>query len=172
MSQIFGELIGLFFLQAWEDRRRPKNVHLVELGPGRGTLMADMMRATAKLRPEFVHATRLTLVETSPALRAKQADTLAALPVNWVSRFDDVPADGPLFLVANEFFDALPIHQFVKGERGWHERMVTSDGDELRFALTPDTIPSSVIPASVRDAPNSLGHRSERGCNRARAPHR
>ncbi len=153
VSQIFGELIGLFFLQAWEERRRPREFQLVELGPGRGTLMADMMRAAAKLRPEFVHAARITLVETSPALRAKQADTLAALPVNWVSRFDDVPADGPLFLVANEFFDALPIHQFWKSERGWHERMVTSDGEELRFALTPDTVPLSVIPASVRDAP-------------------
>ena len=153
VSQVFGELIGLFFLQAWEDRGRPKNVHLVELGPGRGTLMADMIRATAKLRPEFVHAARLTLVETSPALRAKQADALAALPLNWVSRFDDAATDGPLFLIANEFFDALPIHQFAKGERGWHERMVTRDEEELRFALTPDTIPPSVIPASVRDAP-------------------
>jgi NADH dehydrogenase [ubiquinone] 1 alpha subcomplex assembly factor 7 len=154
VNQIFGELIGLFFLQAWEDRGRPKNFNLVELGPGRGTLMADMMRATAKLRPEFAHAARLTLVETSPALRAKQADTLSALPVNWVSRFDDVAVDGPLFLVANEFFDALPIHQFAKSERGWHERMATRDGEELRFALTPDTIPPSVIPAAVRDAPN------------------
>ena len=154
VSQIFGELIGLFFLQAWEDRGRPKNVQLVELGPGRATLMADMMRTAAKLRPQFVDAARITLVETSPALRAKQADTLASLPVNWMSRFDDVPSDGAMFLVANEFFDAFPIHQFARGERGWHERMVTSEGEELRFALTPDTVPPSVIPASVRDAPN------------------
>jgi len=153
VSQIFGELIGLFFVQAWEDRGRPKRFRLVELGPGRGTLMADMMRAAAKLRPEFAHGARITLVETSPALRAKQADALAALPVEWMSRFDEVPEDGPLFLVANEFFDALPIHQFVKSERGWHERMVTSAGDELRFALTPDTVPPSVIPDSVRSAP-------------------
>ena len=153
VSQIFGELIGLFFVQAWEDRQRPKNFQVVELGPGRGTLMADMMRAAAKLRPEFVHAARVTLVETSPALRAKQADALAALPVEWVTRFDDVPKDGPLFLVANEFFDALPIHQFVKSERGWHERMVRRDSDDLRFALTPDTVPPPVIPESVRSAP-------------------
>ena len=153
VSQIFGELIGLFFLQAWEDRGRPKNFQLVELGPGRGTLMADMMRAATKVRPEFVHGAQITLLETSPALRAKQAETLAALPVNWVSRFDDVPSSGPLFLIANEFFDALPIHQFVKSERGWHERMVTRDGDELRFALTPDAVPPSVIPESVRNAP-------------------
>jgi NADH dehydrogenase [ubiquinone] 1 alpha subcomplex assembly factor 7 len=68
-------------------------------------------------------------------------------------RFDDVPTDGPLFLIANEFFDALPIHQFVKGERGWHERMVTSESDSLRFALAPDTVPASVIPEAVRQAP-------------------
>jgi NADH dehydrogenase [ubiquinone] 1 alpha subcomplex assembly factor 7 len=152
VSQIFGELIGFFFMQAWEDRWRPKAFQLVELGPGRGTLMADLMRAAAKVRPEFVHAAQITLVETSPTLRAKQAETLASLPVNWVSRFEDVPADGALFLVANEFFDALPIHQFVKGERGWHELMVISDGDELRFTLTPDTVPPSVIPESVRKA--------------------
>jgi NADH dehydrogenase [ubiquinone] 1 alpha subcomplex assembly factor 7 len=153
VSQIFGELIGLFFVQAWEDRGRPRTFQLVELGPGRGTLMADMMRAAAKLRPQFVEAARITLVETSPALRAKQADSLASLPVNWVSRFDDVPADGPLFLVANEFFDALPIRQFWKSEHGWHECMVINEGEELRLALTPEITPPSAIPVSVRDAP-------------------
>jgi len=157
VSQIFGELIGLFFVQVWEDRRRPGKFQFVELGPGRGTLMADMMRAAGKLRPQFVDAARITLVETSPALREIQAKTLGSSTVNWVSRFDDIAADGPLFLIANEFFDALPIHQFVKGERGWHERMVTSDGDNLRFALTPDHVPPSVIPASVREvAPGSV----------------
>jgi NADH dehydrogenase [ubiquinone] 1 alpha subcomplex assembly factor 7 len=154
VSQIFGELIGLFFVQAWEDRSRPGKVQLVELGPGRGTLMADMTRAAAKLRPpQFVEAARITLVETSPTLRAKQAKTLAPLPVDWVHRFEDVPTDGPLFLVANEFFDALPIRQFMRGDRGWHERLIASDGANLRFMLTPDVIPPSVVPAAVRDAP-------------------
>ena len=152
ISQIFGELIGLFFVQAWEDRGRPARFNFVELGPGRGTLMADMMRAAGKLRPQFGEAARITLVETSPVLHAAQAKALAPFAVNWVAEFDEVPADGPLFLVANEFFDALSIRQFVKGERGWHERMVTSDGDTLRFVLTPDTIPSSVIPETLRDA--------------------
>ena len=152
VSQIFGELIGLFFVQAWEDRWRPNTFQFVELGPGRGTLMADMMRAAGKLRPQFVEAAHITLVETSPTLREIQAKTLGSSTVNWISRFDDIAADGPLFLIANEFFDALPIHQFVKSERGWHERMVTSDGEDLRFALTPDIVPLSVIPARVRDA--------------------
>ncbi len=154
ISQMFGELIGLFFVQAWEDRGRPTRFDLVELGPGRGTLMADMIRAAAKLRPQFGEAARITLVETSPALRAVQQETLASSAVHWVSRFDDSPDDGPLFLVANEFFDALPIRQFVKSERGWHERMVTSEDEALRFMLTPDIAPSSAIPEQVRSAPS------------------
>lgn len=152
ISQIFGELIGLFFVQAWEDRGRPARLNLVELGPGRGTLMADMIRAAAKLRPQFLEAAKIVLVETSPALRRAQETTLASLSASWVSRFDDVPDEGPLFLVANEFFDALPIRQFVKSERGWHERMVTSEGASLRFMLTPDVAPASVIPETLRDA--------------------
>jgi NADH dehydrogenase [ubiquinone] 1 alpha subcomplex assembly factor 7 len=152
VSQIFGELIGLFFVQVWEDRRRPGKFQFVELGPGRGTLMADMMRAAGKLRPQFIGGARVTLVETSPTLREAQKKTLGSFAVNWASRFDDIPAEGPLFLIANEFFDALPFHQFVKSERGWHERMVTNDGENLRFALTPDIVPLSVIPARVRDA--------------------
>jgi len=153
ISQVFGELVGLFFVQAWEDRGRPTLFELVELGPGRGTLMADMLRAAAKLRPQFVEAANIVLVETSPTLRGVQEATLASSQVNWVSRFEDVPADAPLFLVANEFFDALPIRQFVKSERGWHERMVASDGASLCFMLTPDIAPLSIIPQGLRDAP-------------------
>jgi NADH dehydrogenase [ubiquinone] 1 alpha subcomplex assembly factor 7 len=152
VSQIFGELIGLFFVQAWEDRRRPQAFQFVELGPGRGTLMADMMRAAGKLRPQFIGGARVTLVETSPTLREAQKKTLGSFAVNWASRFDDIPADGPLFLIANEFFDALPIHQFVKSERGWHERVVAGEGEKLRFMLTPDIVPLSAIPAPVHDA--------------------
>ena len=152
ISQVFGELIGLFFVQAWDDRGRPGKFQLVELGPGRGTLMADMMRAAAKLRPGFVEAAMIVLVETSPTLRGVQERTLASSRASWVSRFEDVPADGPLFLVANEFFDALPIRQFVKSEHGWRERMVASEGANLCFMLAPDVVPLSVIPAPVRDA--------------------
>ena len=152
ISQMFGELIGLFFVQAWEDRGRPTRFDFVELGPGRGTLMADMMRAAGQLRPQFTEAARIVLVETSPTLRGAQEKALASSKVSWVSRFEDVPNDGPLFLVANEFFDALPIRQFRKSEDGWHECMVMREGEDLRLALTPETIPPSVIPASVRDA--------------------
>ena len=145
VSQIFGELIGLLFVQAWEDRGRPSRFHLVELGPGRGTLMADMLRA-AKVRPAFLEAADINLVETSPALRAVQAQTLAGLRVEWRNHLSEAPRDAPLFLVANEFFDALPARQFVRTERGWHERMVTADGDALMFALAPAPTPSALFP--------------------------
>jgi NADH dehydrogenase [ubiquinone] 1 alpha subcomplex assembly factor 7 len=151
VSQIFGELIGLFFVQAWEDRGEPARFHFVELGPGRGTLMADMLRAASKVRPKFVEAAQVTLVETSPVLRDVQAQTLSSLPVNWASQIEDLSADAPLFLIANEFFDTFGIRQFVKAERGWHERMVTTDGNELQFTLSPDPVlpPTAIATADV-----------------------
>ena len=151
VSQIFGELIGLFFVQAWEDRGSPEKFHLVELGPGRGTLMADILRA-AKLRPAFLAAARVTLIETSRALRAVQERTLAGAGATWAESLDALPDGEPLFLVANEFFDALPAHQFVKSERGWHQRMVGAEGDDLVFALSPNTLPPEIVPPMLRDA--------------------
>jgi len=141
VSQIFGELIGLFFVQAWEDRGRPDTFHFVEAGPGRGTLMADMMRAAAKVRPDFARAAKIVFIETSPLLRSKQKTALDGYAPRWVLRIDEVPSDAPFYFIANEFFDALPIRQFVLGENGWRERMVTAEGDNLRFALTPDAQP-------------------------------
>jgi NADH dehydrogenase [ubiquinone] 1 alpha subcomplex assembly factor 7 len=152
VSQMFGELIGLFFVQAWEDRGRPDKFHLVELGPGRGTLMADFLRA-ARIRPGFVEAAEIALVEASPALRAVQARTLGDAPVTWRQDLREIPDDAPLFLIANEFFDALPAHQFMRSERGWHERMVAAKGDALSFALAPDPVPAAFAPAHLRDAP-------------------
>jgi NADH dehydrogenase [ubiquinone] 1 alpha subcomplex assembly factor 7 len=153
VSQIFGEIIGLFFVQSWEDRGRPGPFQFVELGPGRGTLMADMMRAASKVRPEFAASARIVLVETSPPLRQAQESRLGSYAPKWLSRLDQVSSDGPLFLVANEFFDALPVRQFVKSERGWHERMVRSEGGALRLALAPDAVPVALIPEHLRDAP-------------------
>ena len=152
VSQIFGELIGLFFVQAWEDRGRPRRFHLVELGPGRGTLMADLLR-TAKIRPGFGDAAQITLIEASPVLRDIQAKTLTGAQVAWRKDLREVPADGPLFLIANEFFDALPVHQFIRRNGRWRERMVSVDGDDLTFAATPDPVPDSIVPVHLRDAP-------------------
>jgi NADH dehydrogenase [ubiquinone] 1 alpha subcomplex assembly factor 7 len=160
ISQMFGEMAGLWLVQAWADQGAPKNPRLVELGPGRGTLMADILRV-AQVAPEFVADLEVVLVEASPALQEIQAEKLRGLnngimcaDISWQTQFDDSLTDRPLFLVANEFFDALPLRQYVKTERGWCERMVTVRNDELTFALAPVPVPSSAIPADRAKAPD------------------
>lgn len=155
VSQMFGEMVGLWLVQAWADQGCPKNPRLVELGPGRGTLMADILR-TAAVAPEFLVDLEVVLVEASPVLQQIQADKLrgAGADVAWQAQFDDSLTDRPLFLVANEFFDALPIRQYVKTERGWCERMVTLGvGGELAFALAPVPAPRPLIPQDRERAP-------------------
>jgi SAM-dependent MidA family methyltransferase len=151
ISQMFGELIGLWMLEVWHAMGRPDPCRLVELGPGRGTLMADLLRAT-KLLPDFQAAISVHLVETSPALRQRQQATLAAsgLPITWHDRLEDVPP-GPILLVANEFFDALPLRQFVATERGWCERLVGLDADRLIFGLRAEPEPSLGNPLRLGD---------------------
>ena len=138
ISQMFGELIGLWMMEIWHAMGRPAPCRLVELGPGRGSLMADLLRATRVL-PDFRAAAIVHLVETSPALRQRQQAALAAsgFALHWHDRLEDVP-DGPTLLVANEFFDALPVRQFLATERGWCERLVGIDGDRLIFGLRPE----------------------------------
>jgi NADH dehydrogenase [ubiquinone] 1 alpha subcomplex assembly factor 7 len=142
ISQMFGEMIGLWCVDVWSRMGAPSPLRLVELGPGRGTLMADALRA-ARLRPEFGAAVDLHLVEISETLRARQAETLRGAPLGtaptWHDDFATVP-NGPLLLIANEFFDALPVHQFERTPEGWRERVVATDpeGDRrFRFALAP-----------------------------------
>jgi SAM-dependent MidA family methyltransferase len=132
ISQMFGELIGLWLAQVWADRGAPSPFVLAELGPGRGTLMADALRA-ARVVPGFAAAARVVLVEASPALRALQAARLHRAV--WVERVEDLPP-GPLFLLANEFFDALPIRQFQRGADGWRERVVGLRDGRLAFGLS------------------------------------
>lgn len=135
ISQMFGELIGLWCAQVWLDLGRPSPVHLVELGPGRGTLMADAMRAAARV-PGWRDAVAVWLVETSPSLRDRQ---LEAVPTaRHAPTLADVP-DGPMLLIANEFFDALPIRQFHRAAGRWHERQVGRDGERLVWGLGPAT---------------------------------
>jgi len=155
ISQMFGEMVGLWLVQAWADQGCPKNPRLVELGPGRGTLMADILRA-AQVAPEFTADLDVVLVEASPALQAVQAEKLRGLgaDISWQSQFDDSLADRPLFLAANEFFDALPLRQYVKTARGWCERIITADNGELNFALAPVPVPPSAIPADREPAPD------------------
>jgi SAM-dependent MidA family methyltransferase len=133
ISQMFGEMIGLCLAQAWLDQGRPAPFILAELGPGRGTLMADILRATRSV-PGFGDAARLHLVEASPSLRDKQRATLGAR-ATWHDSVETLPQDAPLFLVANEFFDALPIRQFLRRGPGWAERLVGLQDDRLAFGL-------------------------------------
>jgi SAM-dependent MidA family methyltransferase len=120
MSQAFGECLGLWSAVTWQAMGAPPRVIWAELGPGRGTLMADARRAVREVMPGFAAAAELHLVEASPRLRAEQAHRL---PATWHDRAEEIP-DGPLILLANEFFDALPIRQFVKRAEGWRERWV------------------------------------------------
>jgi SAM-dependent MidA family methyltransferase len=137
ISQMFGELLGLCLAQAWLDQGAPAPFTLVEPGPGRGTLMADLLRATRAV-PGFHAAMRLHLIETSPTLRKVQTATLGRSEVTWCDRMEELP-EAPLFLVANEFFDALPVRQFQRGQSGWHERVVGLAGDRLALGLGPET---------------------------------
>jgi SAM-dependent MidA family methyltransferase len=134
ISQIFGEVVGLALAQAWMHQGAPRPFALVELGPGRGTLMADILRATAAV-PGFAGSAEVHLVEASPVLRAAQKQKLAPRCAQWHETVGGLP-DMPLFVVANEFFDALPIRQFVRQGPGWAERQV---------ALLPGTAGDRVL---------------------------
>ncbi|WP_208352410.1 class I SAM-dependent methyltransferase [Pseudaestuariivita rosea] len=144
ISQMFGELVGLSLAQTWLDQGAPAEFLLVELGPGRGTLMKDILRATRHV-PGFSNA-QVHLIETSAALKEIQKQTLG--PVIWHDNLNSLP-DCPAYFVANEFFDALPVHQFVRRGAAWAERCITVNGDDLAFALMP--------PRPVHD----LSHRLE-----------
>ncbi len=154
VSQMFGELIGLWCAETWARLGAPAPVALVELGPGRGTLMADALRAARQV-PAFAAAVRVHLVEVSPSLRARQAETLAEAEPTWHEALAGVP-DLPLLLVANEFFDALPARQLVRRADGWGERLVVLDPESgaLAFAVSPpDPALEAVVPEALRDAP-------------------
>lgn len=128
ISQMFGELVGLSLAQYWMDMGKKRSV-LVELGPGRGTLMSDIWRATRGV-PGFHASVRIVMLEASPRLRDLQRQTLVDCPVEWIERIDQLPEE-PMLLVANEFFDALPIRQFSRCPSGWQEILVGLVGDQL-----------------------------------------
>jgi NADH dehydrogenase [ubiquinone] 1 alpha subcomplex assembly factor 7 len=156
ISQMFGELVGLWMAAVWKQMGEPGNLRVIELGPGRGTMMSDALRAT-KVKPSFRSAVVLHLVEISPALQAQQEEIFEQLPVPtfWHNALADVPA-GPAIIVANEFFDALPVNQAIKTEFGWHERCVGIDADgQLAFTVAPDPMPhfERMLPQAVREAP-------------------
>ena len=158
ISQMFGELLGLWAVATWQQMGSPTRLALVELGPGRGTLMADALRA-ARLVPAFGAAIEVHLVETSPVLRARQKALLAdaGVPLSWHDRVDDLPGD-PTVVIANEFFDALPISQFLRSTQGWHERRVGLDAaGALVLGVDPRPTPFAAALARHIPLPHPVG---------------
>jgi SAM-dependent MidA family methyltransferase len=153
ISQMFGELIGLWAGSVWRQMGSPEEIKLVELGPGRGTMMQDALRA-AHVMPEFRTAVAVHMVEISPVLEERQRQFVGGLgvPFTWHKALEDVP-DGPTIILANEFFDSLPVHQAVMCADGWHERVVKIDENgKLRFAIARDPVPlfEQLLPRGMR----------------------
>lgn len=145
MTQIFGELLGLWCAQTWHDQGCPSPARLVELGPGRGTSMCDALRA-ARVMPEFLAAIEIVLVEASPMLASTQRHQLGdcRTPIRWIRDISQIAYDRSSLIIANEFLDALPVQQFVMTDDGWRERVVTAGtSNDLSFAWAP-------VPASFR----------------------
>jgi NADH dehydrogenase [ubiquinone] 1 alpha subcomplex assembly factor 7 len=162
ISQMFGELIGLWSAEVWSSMGSPAPARLIELGPGRGTLMSDALRA-GRVAPAFRAAVDVCLLEASPTLAAIQHETLltAGAPISWVSQWRDAPR-GPAIIIANEFLDALPIRQYVRSSRDWRERLVgLDDKGALAFRLAPEGEP--YIAARADDGEilevNAMAHR-------------
>ncbi len=162
ISQMFGELIGLWCVAVWRAMGAPRPFLLAELGPGRGTLMADVLRA-ARVAPDFLEGLNVHLVETCEVLRASQHALLmgSGLGATWHKTAEELPC-GPAVIIANEFFDCLPVRHFVRGPDGWHERLVGLNGEgHLCFGLAP-------APEPGLDAPGEPGQVIETGHGRAR----
>ncbi|MGZ2484682.1 SAM-dependent MidA family methyltransferase [Rhizobium pisi] len=155
VSQIFGEMIGVFIVHAWQRHGTPDGVRLVEIGPGRGTMMADMLRVISRIAPPLFDAMTVHLVETSERLRDVQSQTLEAFgdKIAWHNGFDEIPS-GFTLIAANELFDAIPIRQFVRTQTGFRERMVGLDADgELTFAAGVAGLDPVLLPEPVQNLP-------------------
>jgi len=135
VSQMFGELLGAWAVEAWNRLGRPSRVRLVELGPGEGILIADVLRA-ARIAPGFLDAAEVVLLEVSAPLRERQAAALKGATPRWVSSIDEIGVDAPVLILANEFLDCAPIRQAVRGAEGWRERRVGLDFHG-RLTFTP-----------------------------------
>lgn len=153
ISQLFGEMIGIWIVEQWVKLGQPKAIYIVECGPGRGTLMADILRI-GKVVPEFIKAAQIHLVETSPSLCAKQGELLKGHQVVWHEDLSTLPDIAPLIVVGNEFLDALPIQQYVIKDGEWFERVIMCDGDDLIFGICPTQFP--LIPIPNQSGNNSI----------------
>ncbi|MCB1559123.1 MAG: SAM-dependent methyltransferase [Alphaproteobacteria bacterium] len=149
ISQLFGEMIGIWAAEQWNRLGKPDTLHLIECGPGRGTLMADLLRI-AKLIPDFAASLYIHLVETSPKLRNKQKQVLEGWNVIWHDNISTIPTAFPNLIVGNEFLDALPIRQFVFDKDGWFERVIGASNDALTFGRGGQ-VSGTDFPASTKE---------------------
>ncbi|PZV39131.1 class I SAM-dependent methyltransferase [Mesorhizobium kowhaii] len=155
ISQMFGELVAVWLYQAWLAGDQPLPATIAEIGPGRGTLMKDMLRTLSRLDPDLANGATFAMIETSPRLTQVQQQTLGATPlaIGWHETIDTLPRQ-PLFIVGNELFDAVPIRQFVRAGAGWRERMVGLDEtNELRFFAGAGSVDPTLLPDDATDAP-------------------
>jgi SAM-dependent MidA family methyltransferase len=155
ISQMFGELVGVWALSAWRAIGSPSRFSLAEIGPGRGTLMRDMVRTLAQLDRDLLPGADLALIEASPRLADIQRRTLADSPARpqWLADVSHLPGQ-PLLIVGNELFDALPVRQFVRTAHGWRERMVgLDDAGEFAFAAGAAALDPALLPADAASAP-------------------
>ena len=155
ISQMFGELIGVWTYQTWQSAGKPDPIVIAEIGPGRGTLMKDLLRTLGKLDPSLAHSARFALVETSPRLTEIQKQTLgrAEAQITWRTSIETIPPH-PLILVGNELFDALPIRQYVKTPAGWRERVVGLDKNGgLALMAGPGAPDEALLPPDAVTAP-------------------
>jgi SAM-dependent MidA family methyltransferase len=154
VSQMFGELIGAWIAAAWQALGRPSPVMLVEIGPGRGTLMKDMTRTLSRIAPQLHDAASFKLIEVSPRLARIQAETLATSPgpFHWHDDIGALPRL-PLLIVGNELFDAVPIRQYVLTQSGWRERCVgIDDGGNLTFLAGAGSLDAALLPSAAAKA--------------------
>ncbi|WP_157017039.1 class I SAM-dependent methyltransferase [Mesorhizobium xinjiangense] len=151
INQMFGELVAVWIYSAWQAQDRPLPVSLVEIGPGRGTLMKDVTRTLRRLDAQLAAQAQFILIEASPRLRDVQARTLAdgGIDFTWHDSLEAL-VEAPAFIIGNEIFDALPVRQFVKASGAWRERCVgPGDNDQLQFVLGPGTIDGTLLPADA-----------------------
>ena len=153
ISQMFGEMLGVWVVLTWQAMGSPLPLQLIELGPGRGTLMADLLRTLSKIHPNF-EMISVHMVDRSSSLRANQNSTLAAFdcPITWYEKLGDVPVD-PSILIANEFLDCFPIRQFIKTPEAWHERVIGLDANGHFCFGVGDALPKGmIIPQTFTEA--------------------
>lgn len=157
ISQMFGEMIGAWLADTWIKMSSPSKINITECGAGRGTLLADAMRATKNV-PDFHEAVHLNVIEISPVLKAQQQEALSAYEATWHSDTESLPTNSPHLIIGNEFLDALPVRQFVYTDTGWVEKIVKIDIndtlclDEIKVDEGSNKlIPTLLIPPKIGD---------------------